>query len=317
MLIKKYLGIDDATCFLASRGVSIQLSDLQDLARERILTPLVYAEVKFIESKLPDGSPFNFDRKYIKNCERISAYFKVNGLLLLDGYNSYQGAICFNEADANDRNNTFEVVTCTKSITDAQSMVGKVGYAFHLSNKDDNGGPSRLDYFSIADIRFHRTELEAISSEITNNDLKITNQLIVDLEQNNQQAQANIADLENQLKLTKEKLATVKAATKTQPYDWQSIGKDERAYPPELHLAMMIWQRIYQDNELKDTHHVSHNSKFMVIAKDMNLMPNTALYDRVRIIINTAYSKNQQALLANPLRAIKQLHMPANVILTE
>lgn len=123
-------------------------------------------------------------------------------------------------------------------------------------------------------------------------------------------AQAEIDELNKQLSTVKKELAAAKNTTTAQPIDWQSIGKDERVYPPELHLALMIWQRIYLDNELKDTYHISHNSKFQVIAKDMNLKPKTALYERVRMVINTAYSKSKQAPLADPLRAIEQLYMP-------
>lgn len=119
-----------------------------------------------------------------------------------------------------------------------------------------------------------------------------------------------IAELEKQLSKVSAELAAAKIATTAQPLDWQSIGKNENIYPPELHLALMIWQRIYLDNELKNNHLNYHTDKFKVIANRMNLDPNSTLGKRIAMIINTAYSKNQQALLADPLRAIEQLHMP-------
>lgn len=123
-------------------------------------------------------------------------------------------------------------------------------------------------------------------------------------------AQAEIDELKEQLSKASAELAAAKTATTAQPIDWQSIGGNENIYPPELHLALMIWQRIYLDNELKNNHLNYHTDKFKVIARRMNLDPNSTLGKRIAMIINKAYSKNQQASLADPLRAIEQLHMP-------
>ena len=123
---------------------------------------------------------------------------------------------------------------------------------------------------------------------------------------------AEIDDLKEQLRKVNAELTAAKTATTAQPIDWQSISKDDRVYPPELHLALMIWQRIYLDNELKNNHLSHHSDKFKVIANRMNLDPTSTLGKRIAIIINTAYSKNQQASLADPLRAIEQLYMPAS-----
>lgn len=121
-------------------------------------------------------------------------------------------------------------------------------------------------------------------------------------------AQAEIDELKEQLSKASAELAAAKTTTTDQPLDWQNMS--EHIYPPELHLAMMIWQRIYLDNELKNNHLNYHTDKFKVIANRMNLDPNSTLGKRIAMIINTAYSKNQQASLADPLRAIEQLHMP-------
>lgn len=124
-------------------------------------------------------------------------------------------------------------------------------------------------------------------------------------------AQAEIDKLKEQLDKANTELAAAKTTTTEQPLDWQSIGENENIYPPELHLALMIWQRIYLDNELKNKHLNHHSDKFKVIANKMNLKPNSSLGKRVEMIINTARSKNEQASLADPLRAIEQLYMPA------
>lgn len=102
------------------------------------------------------------------------------------------------------------------------------------------------------------------------------------------------------------------AATGTaQTLDWQNMS--EHIYPPELHLALMIWQRIYIDNELKNSHISSHGGKFEVIAKKIGLTPDNTLGNRVAMLINTAHSKNKQDELADQLRAIEQLHMPLKI----
>lgn len=121
-------------------------------------------------------------------------------------------------------------------------------------------------------------------------------------------AQAEIDELKEQLSKVSAELTAAKIATTDQPLDWQNMS--EHIYPPELHLALMIWQRIYVDNELKDSHITSHGGKFKVIAKRLGLNPDNTLGKRVAMLINTAHSKNKQDELADPLRAIEQLYMP-------
>ena len=123
-------------------------------------------------------------------------------------------------------------------------------------------------------------------------------------------AQAEIDELKEQLSKASAELAAAKTATTAQPIDWQSIGKDEHIYPPELHLALMIWQRIYVENELKEKHIPSHNGKVSAIARKMGLNPDNTLGRRVAMLINTAHSKNKQDELADQLRTIEQLYMP-------
>lgn len=123
-------------------------------------------------------------------------------------------------------------------------------------------------------------------------------------------AQAEMDELKEQLSKASAELAAAKTATTAQPIDWQSIGKDEHIYPPELHLALMIWQRIYVENELKENHIPSHNGKVSAIARKMGLNPDNTLGKRVAMLINTAHSKNKQDELADQLRTIEQLYMP-------
>jgi hypothetical protein len=123
--------------------------------------------------------------------------------------------------------------------------------------------------------------------------------------------QCRIAELESeieQLKIQLSKKTDTPPNTDLMP-DWQ--GMDENIYPPELHLALMIWQRIYQDNELMSKHLNAHSDKLKVIAKDIGLDPKSSLGKRITTAINSASSKNNQNSLADPLRNIKGLYMPA------
>ena len=123
-------------------------------------------------------------------------------------------------------------------------------------------------------------------------------------------AQAEIDELKEQLDKTNAELVTAKTATTAQPLNWQNMS--EYIYPPELHLSMMIWQRIYADEELKESHpHItSHARKFELIAKRMNLDPDKELGKRIEKITNIAFTKNGQSVLAVPLHAVTGLHMP-------
>lgn len=124
------------------------------------------------------------------------------------------------------------------------------------------------------------------------------------------QAQTTIAELKEQLNIANTTLTNTKSVSIAQPFDWQNMS--EHIYPPELHLALMVWQRIYWDNELKDSHITSHNGKFEAIAKKINLNPKSTLGKRVRMVINTAQTKKKQSELAEQLQAIDHINISAN-----
>ena len=164
-----------------------------------------------------------------------------------------------------------------------------------------------------------RTKLETTQAE--NNDLnarlftarntyKQNQNEIKELKAQLEKANADNAALKEQLSKVSAELTAAKIVTTAQPLNWQNMS--EHIYPPELHLSMMIWQRIYADEELKESHpHItSHAGKFELIAKRMNLNPDKELGKRIEKITNIAFTKNGQSLLAVPLHAVKGLHMP-------
>lgn len=148
---------------------------------------------------------------------------------------------------------------------------------------------------------------EPRGSEQTISDLK---KQIKQLTADHDQAQTTIAELKEQLNIANTTLTNTKSISIAQSFDWQNMN--EHIYPPELHLALMIWQRIYWDNELKDSHITSHNGKFEAIAKKVNLNPKSTLGKRVRMVINTAHTKKKQNELADQLQAIDQINISAN-----
>ena len=126
-------------------------------------------------------------------------------------------------------------------------------------------------------------------------------------------AQAEIKELKKQQQPSIKSNQSDEPANKgkLQSIDWESMS--EHIYPPELHLALMIWQRIYWDNELKDSHITSHNGKYEVIANKINLNPKSTLGKRVGMVINNAFTKNKQTELAEQLRAINEINMPQKI----
>lgn len=122
----------------------------------------------------------------------------------------------------------------------------------------------------------------------------------------------HIAELENEIKQLKEQLEQLEQKVSLPIYtdampDWKNM--DETIYPPELHLAMVMWQRIYQNNESNGKGFDGHSSKFKVIANDINLDPSSLLSKRIKSAITPAISKNDQEKLAGSLRTIKGLYM--------
>lgn len=91
-------------------------------------------------------------------------------------------------------------------------------------------------------------------------------------------------------------------------YDWQSMN--DYVYPPELQLALVIWHRIYQDNEIQNKHITSHSGKFKKIAKLINLNPDSTLGKRVEMVCNPLKGKKSQTKLIKQFKEIEGLFIP-------
>lgn len=88
------------------------------------------------------------------------------------------------------------------------------------------------------------------------------------------------------------------------PFNWQSMSIN--VYPPELHLAMTIWQEYYDPNLNDNSQFVT--AKFNRIATNLGLI-NGDLKKRIRTILTSAPSKKKSQILANNLKNINILNL--------
>lgn len=78
-------------------------------------------------------------------------------------------------------------------------------------------------------------------------------------------------------------------------YDWQSMKS--YIYPPELHIAIIMWEKMYASDELISQHLTRHSDRFRNVAKKMGLTKESvsvALIDRLKKI-TTPQDKKQSA----------------------
>lgn len=93
-----------------------------------------------------------------------------------------------------------------------------------------------------------------------------------------------------------------------QIYDWQKMN--QYTYPPELHLAMMIWEKSYILNEIENRHITDHSQRFDIIAGKIGLNKvahGEALIGRLRKITNPQINKQKSDI--KKLKSIKVLNI--------
>ncbi|KAA0924782.1 hypothetical protein FQ082_09290 [Psychrobacter sp. ANT_H56B] len=93
-----------------------------------------------------------------------------------------------------------------------------------------------------------------------------------------------------------------------QSYDWQKMNP--YTYPPELHLAMMIWEKSYILNEIENRHITDHSQRFDIIAEKIGLDKDVhggALISRLSKITNPQINKQKGDI--EKLKVIKDLNI--------
>ncbi|MBA6243811.1 MULTISPECIES: hypothetical protein [unclassified Psychrobacter] len=121
-------------------------------------------------------------------------------------------------------------------------------------------------------------------------------------------ARAEVNKLKNQLKETNDHRTNNPTSDHVVEFDWCTLNK--AIYPPELHLALVLWQQMYQSNKIQNTYHNSHNSRFEVAAKSLGLDSKSSLGKRLNTVTNPVRSKMGQYALAKQLWDIKILNVP-------
>lgn len=91
-------------------------------------------------------------------------------------------------------------------------------------------------------------------------------------------------------------------------YDWQAMNQYN--YPPKLHLAMIIWEKIYILNEIGNQHITDHSQRFNIIARKVGLdkaIHGEALINRLGKITNPQSNKPKNDV--KNLKVIKELNI--------
>lgn len=166
MFSKNYLSVNDAIHVLRQQDIPIRLSDLQDLARDRFITPLIYVDVDFVNNTYPNGDEVEPKRINERHCfTRFNGYVSCKNANVLDAYVQlaeakapYFGDLFFHDTDL-----LFEVVDCLQAKNNVVSN-GKTGYLFEPLRVGASGRHSSLQRIPIKDVRLYRSDVEVIAN---------------------------------------------------------------------------------------------------------------------------------------------------------
>lgn len=88
-------------------------------------------------------------------------------------------------------------------------------------------------------------------------------------------------------------------------YDWQNMSK--YTYPPELHLAIEVWERYYQADKANETN-LFNAARFNKISTDLHLQEGN-LKKRIRTILTPLLSKTKSEDLIQNFKDINTIHI--------
>ena len=83
-------------------------------------------------------------------------------------------------------------------------------------------------------------------------------------------------------------------------FDWQSM--DKHTYPPELHLAMQLWQAYYEYDFPKNV--TEFSDRLSIVARQLGIATSGNLYDRLKTLLNPLNQKQSSPALLDILKAI-------------
>lgn len=186
--------------------------------------------------------------------------------------------------------------------------------------------PTKFKHFLIDNKKVHSSDLRFIKSDLDiffdNQPYQLEKKLQARLElgrklfqeQRNQVASLtiqlndalNIIKKNNEVNCSLDDL--IVTDKKSQSYDWQTMNS--YTYPPELHLAMIIWEKIYILNEIDNKYVTDHSQRFNIIAGKLGLdkaIHGEALINRLSKITNPQSNKPKNDV--ENLKVIKDLNI--------
>lgn len=231
MFAKSYLRVNDAIKALEEQGITIRLSELQDFAREGVITPLIYVDADFVNNTYPNGDKVIPKRINERHCfTRFNGYVSCKNANVLDAYVQLAEAKAPYFADLyfHDTDLLFEVVDCLQARADAVSN-GKKGYLFEPLIMGESGRHISLQRIPIKDVRLYRDDVEEIANIAAKS---VNKQKIID-------------DLERQLAAAHAKIESFKVAKEDEqhanvddePKHHKSVGSMQSLIATLLQLA--------------------------------------------------------------------------------
>lgn len=225
MFAEKYLSVNDAIKTLEEQGITIRLSDLQDLARDKVITPLIYVDADFVNSTYPTGvevEPKRINERH--RFTRFNGYVACKNANVLDAYVQLAEAKApyFSELFFHDTDLLFEVVDSLQYRNDVISN-GKTGYLFEPIRTGSSGRHSNLQRIPIKNVRLRRSDVESIAQLAAKS---LDKQKIID-------------DLTSQLAITEAQLNELKKQSNP-PVDSEKPVSDRMASSYLLTIAMLL-----------------------------------------------------------------------------
>ena len=225
MFDKNYLSVNDAIHVLEQQGIPIRLSDLQDLTRDRTITPLIYVDADFVNSTYPTGvevEPRRINERH--RFTRLNGYVACKNANVLDAYvqRAEVEAPYFGDLFLHDTDLLFEVVDCLPMRDDVVSN-GKTGYLFEPLRTGSSGRHSSLQRIPIKDVRLKRSDVEVIANIAAKS---VDKQKIID-------------DLISQLAITEAQLNELKKQSNP-PVDSEKPISNKMASSYLLTIAMLL-----------------------------------------------------------------------------
>lgn len=172
------------------------------------------------------------------------------------------------------------------------------------SSGDDTAAPKKSNQSSKRLPPPNLSERDKTGTPEVGHVIKTYDQLVEELSTANNRIRQQDIDI----KSLEDKLIQQSNIKPTLFYDWK--GSSQYDYPPELHLALIIWEKSYILNEIDNPHIKDHSDRFGIIAGKIGLdktIHGAALISRLSKITNPQINKQKKDV--ENFKAIKGLYI--------